>query len=98
MTEKRYKLEQWTSSSLYYSFPDGNLHHSIGEVIARVENDLNSLYNDNEQLKKEKGRWKSIACTNSSFNSILLHELDIAKEQGYTVSEPFKKLMEDWND
>ena len=56
MTEKQYKLEKWTSSSLYYSFPDGNLHHSIGEVIARVENDLNSLYNENEQLKsKNKG-------------------------------------------
>ena len=51
MTEKQYKLEQWSSLSLYYSFPDGNLHHSIGKVIARVENDLNSLYNENEQLK-----------------------------------------------
>ena len=56
MTEKQYKLEKWTSSSLYYSFPEGNLHHSIGEVIARVENDLNSLYNENEQLKQRNNR------------------------------------------
>ena len=54
MTEKQYKLEQWTSSSLYYSFPDGNLHNGIGKVIARVENDLNSLYNENEQLKQRE--------------------------------------------
>ena len=58
MTEKRYALEQWSSLSLYYSFPDGNLHHSIGKVIARVENDLNSLYNENEQLKQEYQKLK----------------------------------------
>ena len=54
---------------------------------------LNRLNDENEQLKKENGKWKSIAYANSSFNSILLHELDIAKEQGYTVSDPFKKLL-----
>ena len=51
MSDKEYKLQQWSSRSLYYSFPDGNLHHSIGKVIARVENDLNGLYNENEQIK-----------------------------------------------
>ena len=51
MTEKRYKLEQWTSLSLYYSFPNGNLHHSMGKVAKRVENDLNSLADENEELK-----------------------------------------------
>jgi len=50
------------------------------------------------ELKKEKERWKSIACNNSSFNSILLHELDIAQEQGYKLSDPFKKLMREKND
>lgn len=56
------------------------------------------ILNENEQLKKEKESWKSSACNNSSFNSILLHELDIAQEQGYKLSNPFKKLMREKND
>ena len=56
MTEKRYKLEQWTSSSLYYSFPNGNLHYSIEKVVKRVETDLNHLSEENEQLKADNNR------------------------------------------
>ena len=93
MTEKRYKLEQWTSLSLYYSFPNGNLHHSIGKVAKRVENDLNSLAEENEQLKKEKEFWKSDACSLSSLNSILSNELSIAQEQGYEPSTPYKEYI-----
>jgi hypothetical protein len=59
---------------------------------------LNRFVDENEQLKKEKESWKSSACNNSSFNSILLHELDIAQEQGYNLSNPFKKLMREKND
>ncbi len=52
MTEKRYKLERWTDTSLYYSFPTGNVHQGIGYVIEKVEKDLNELADENEQLKQ----------------------------------------------
>ena len=67
MTEKQYKLEQWTSSSLCYSFPNGILHNGIGEVIARVESDLNSLYNENEQLKQREEILDSMIAEDASF-------------------------------
>ena len=69
------------------------------EEKSRVNGKLASQYlEENEQLKKEKESWKSSACNNLSFNSILLHELDIAQEQGYKLSDPFKKLMREKND
>ena len=46
------------------------------------------------ELHDEKEAWKQSCCSNSNFNSILLHELDIAREQGYEVSNPFKQFLE----
>ena len=45
------------------------------------------------ELHEEKEYWKGTACNNSNFVNILLHELDIAQEKGYKVSDPFEKLM-----
>ena len=56
------------------------------------------LEEENEQLKQQKEAWKQSCCTNSNFNSILLHELDIAQEQGFEVSNPFKQFLEDRED
>ena len=56
---------------------------------------VNELSYENEQLKEEKECWKSNAYNYSNFINILLHELDIAQEKGYEVSDPFKKLMEE---
>lgn len=56
------------------------------------------LEEENEQLKQQKEVWKQICCVNSNFNSILLHELDIAREQGFKVSNPFKQFLEDKGD
>ena len=69
--------------------------------IKDICNLLNQLNDENKQLKQKKENWKSVACSNTSFNSILLNELSIAQEQGYKVSDPFKRLMEEkvmWND
>lgn len=52
MTEKQYKLERWTDTSLYYSFPTGSVHQGIGYVIEKVEKDLNQLADENEQFKQ----------------------------------------------
>ena len=61
-------------------------------------NKMNELADENEQLKQQKEVWKQICCSNSNFNSILLHELDIAREQGFEVSNPFKQFLEDKGD
>ena len=63
-----------------------------------VREELIRLYEENEQLKQQKEVWKQICCTNSNFNSILLRELDIAREQGFEVSNPFKQFLEDKGD
>lgn len=60
----------------------------------RIIDLLNELADENEQLRKEKENWKSSACNNANFNSILLHELSIAEEQGYKLSNPFEELLE----
>ena len=75
-----------------------NENEQLKSTNMEYEDALGRLEEENEQLKKEKESWKSIACNNSSFNSILLHELDIAQEQGYKLSNPFKKLMREKND
>ena len=95
MTEKRFGFEM-----------DKNCYKCIADVIDKklytdkkqVVDLLNSLSEDNEQLKKEKENWKSSACSNANFNSILLNELSIAQEQGYEVSDPFKELMKEKGD
>ena len=113
MTEKRYSdgtLAKWYYSQTNV-ICDGNneyyLRHKesvkdfdYNELLGTNDllDELNRLSDENEQLQKEKESWKSSACNNSSFNSILLHELDIAQEQGYEVSDPFKKLMREKND
>ena len=50
------------------------------------------------ELNDEKEAWKQSYCSNSNFNSILLHELDIAREQGFEVSNPFKQFLEGRSD
>lgn len=68
-----------------------------GQPIAEITSyeDAWSVRDIMNEMHEEKEFWKSNACSQSSFNSILLNELDIAIEQGYEVSDPFKKLMED---
>lgn len=90
MTEKQYKLEQWTSSSLYYSFPNGNLHHSIGEVIARVENDLNNLYNENKQLKQQLSEQASQIDFLKDENKHMRNVLNENKKLKQTIREAYE--------
>ena len=54
---------------------------------------VNTIADENEQLKKEKEFWKSDACSLSSLNSILSNELGIAQEQGYEPSAPYKEYI-----
>ena len=95
MTEKRYFLHKHFGRDVIH---DTICHNWLkGEEL---EEDMNVQYTkysalkkENEQLKKEKESWKSNACNQSSFNSILLNELSIAQKQGYEVSNPFKKFI-----
>ena len=52
MSDKEYKLRQFSNRSLYYSFPDGGYHDEISSVLRRVETDLNRLYGENQLLKQ----------------------------------------------
>ena len=69
-----------------YTFPV--LDSTLNYMFCKALNELND----------EKEAWKQSCCSNSNFNSILLHELDIAQEQGFEVSNPFKQFLEDRGD
>lgn len=86
MAEKRYFKENFLDE---YAIKKEDI------IIAVVDSgsNANRICDELNALNDEKENWKSIACDTSSFNTILLHELDVAKEQGYAVSDPFKKLM-----
>ena len=91
MTEKRYYIG--SGVTICDSSKGGSDGFNLITQYQAVDL-LNQLSEENEQLKQEKEKWKSSACSNASFNSIVLNELSIAQEQGYEVSDPFKKLME----
>lgn len=80
MTEKRFTGEFKKQLSGIYD--NGNQLTNF-EVVEQLN-----------ELHDEKEFWKSNCVSQDNFNHILLHELDIAREQGYKVSNPFKKLME----
>ena len=71
---------------------------AVNEELDLANRDCDILEEENEQLKQQKEVWKQHCCTYSNFNSILLHELDIAQEQGFKVSNPFKQFLEDRGD
>lgn len=84
MTEKRY---EWCAND--YDVWDSENEMRIFE---------SDIVDEMNKLNDEKEAWKQSCCSNSNFNSILLHELDIAREQGYEVSKLFKEFLEDRDD
>lgn len=95
MTEKRYSHD----GVVIIDHLKKDLIHIDGkEGLLELAEYVDKLQDENEQLKQQKEVWKQICCSNSNFNSILLHELDIAREQGYEVSNPFKQFLEDRED
>lgn len=84
MTENRFKIGIYSpyDTTTICDNKDG-FEHGISDVV-----DLLNELND------EKEFWKSMCCSQSNFNQILLNELDIAQEQGYEISNPFKRFLE----
>lgn len=95
MTEQRVTVD-FDSQSYYLDGKYWESWDNYGEEMADVINkEFNKLAEENKELKQKIEFWKGAACDNSSFNQILLHELDIAQEQGYVVSDPFKKIQDE---
>lgn len=86
MTEKRY---EWCVNDYDADVWDSENKMRIFE---------SDIVDEMNKLNDEKEAWKQSCCSNSNFNSILLHELDIAREQGYEVSNPFKQFLESRGD
>ena len=103
MSDKEYKLQQWSSRSLYYSFPGGGYHDEISSVLRRVENDLNRLYDENLFLKaKESERDEELLGLHhrvrelNEENELLKHQLT-QQEREYATD--LHRLVEgSWND
>lgn len=51
MTEKQFKLEQVTDHTIQYNTPNGETCKTIPNIIMMVENDLNTLCDENQQIK-----------------------------------------------
>lgn len=94
MTEKRF-TDNGIEEIENQSFTDNLTEKTywIDNGLDDIVDLLNELSDENEQLKKEKEIWKSDACSLSSLNSILSNELNIAQEQGYEPSKPYKEYI-----
>ena len=76
MSGKEYKLEQWTPDSLFYSFPTGNMHNSIGSVLHRVEKDLNEQH---EKITEQASQIDFLKDENTHMKSVLEENKDLRK-------------------
>ena len=101
MCHEQNDINGWTMSIVDwetkepFNYTTYEMHSSsITDTKDEME-DLCLLLNE---LNDEKEAWKQSCCTYSNFNSILLHELDIAQEQGFEVSNPFKQFLEGRSD
>lgn len=92
MTDKRYSLIN-DYGDYHIKKGDEELCYDLCNQTMAKEN-WNNVLKELNALHEEKEFWKSSACSTSNFNQILLNELDVAQEQGYEVSNPFKKLLE----
>jgi hypothetical protein len=99
MTEKRFRVT--ISNTNVVSFVDVVENKQLMSITFKNKSDAidckNALMYQCDLLNtlhEEKEYWKFNCCSQDSFNSILFNELDIAQQQGYEVSDSFKKLME----
>ena len=98
MTEKRFKVD-----TVWFNPEKTDGEHTIKEgeqplIATKSLEDAKFMKDLMNELYEEKEYWKSSCCSQDSFNSILLNELDVAREQGYSVSDPFKKLIGECGD
>ena len=91
---KRFGVTDNTDNPYLCDWNVTDYNGAIVHMPMTSENMANEICDLLNTLHDEKEFWKSNCCSQSSFNSILLNELSIAQEQGYEVSDPFKKLME----
>ena len=80
MSEKRFWLDEY-----------GVIHDNEYEFNLLGEDDLVDRINE---LQEEKEFWKNNSYSQDSFNHILMEELNTAQEQGYEVTDPFRKLIQ----
>ena len=52
MTEKQFKLEQVTDHTIQYNTPNGETCKTIPNILLMVENDLNTLCDENNHIKQ----------------------------------------------
>ena len=52
MTEKQFKLEQVTDHTIQYNTPNGETCKTIPNILVMVENDLNTLCDENNHIKQ----------------------------------------------
>lgn len=97
MTEKRFTYVKNNSISQYSILPIQEIGKKTYHCQGIVD-ELNRLSNENEELKEEIVLWKECFGSHSNMLNILLHELDIAKSQGYKPSDAYNKLVKNTSD
>ena len=96
MTEnKRFEIKPSVMCNNKYVIHDSEKEHTFPVLDSTLNYMFCKALNE---LNDEKEVWKQSCCSYSNFNSILLHELDIAREQGFKVSNSFKQFLEDRED
>lgn len=91
--------EKYTHNILGSVFKDGELFAlTQGEAQAtKLCIELNTLHEENQELRLDNDIkfWKHQFMNQYNENQFILHELSLAINNGYEVSDEFKKWMDD---
>ena len=108
MTEKRFELN--VNQNNQYDIVDlveskeknaiciyndlGNYYFSSAKALCEL---LNELYEENKELKKDNDIkfWKNELMIQWNTTQIISHELSLAIENGYEISEDFQKYLDE---
>ena len=91
--------EKYTHNILGSVFKDGELFAlTQGEAQAtKLCIELNALHEENQELRMDNDIkfWKHQFMSQYNENQVILHELSLAINKGYEISDKFKKWIED---
>lgn len=104
MTEKRYKMVNTNlvddDGLVYYLIKkDGrDVCQVFGKHTAKaIVTELNSLHEENQELRQDNDIkfWKHQFMIQHNSTQLILHELSLAMNEGYEVSDKFKEWLDD---
>ena len=90
MTEKRFTI---VDDDFISRIKDNGISMTAREIVEC----LNALHEENQELRMDNDIkfWKHQFMSQYNENQVILHELSLAINKGYEISDKFKKWIED---